>query len=142
MQIAFAKTWASYIDGQIVSQHARQRIQNFLSNVSGRDAGDESGQEEGDRSDVDEDIPHLEVKPDELQQILASKNLFVPAEKEEGAGGGQSEKTKGKPFRAEYARGGSAIRNAVVDASEGGGWAYCYTRRNVWRKITGIREGT
>jgi ATP-dependent DNA helicase PIF1 len=109
--IAFAKTWASYIDGQIVSQHARQLIQNFLSNVSGRDAGDESGQEEGDRSDVDEEIPHLEVKPDELQQILASKNLFVPVETEEG-GGGQSEKTKGKPLRAEYAR--AAARSEML----------------------------
>ena len=70
----------------------------------------------GDRSDVDEDIPQLEVKPDELQQILGSKNLFVPVETAEGAGG-ESEKAKAKPLRAEYAR--AAARSEMLWSTAG-----------------------
>ena len=36
------------------------------------EAGDESDQEEGDRSDVDDDIPRLDVRPNDLRQILSS----------------------------------------------------------------------
>ena len=80
----FQKTWAQYIDGQVVSEHARQLIQNFLCNVAGREAGDESDQEEGDRSDVDDDIPRLDVRPNDLRQILSSIKLMAPAEEGEG----------------------------------------------------------
>ena len=82
----FEKTWAQYIHGGVVSEHARQLIQNFLCNVAGREAGDESDQEEGDRSDVDEDIPRLEVRPTDLHHILTSTKLMTPEEDgEEGA---------------------------------------------------------
>ena len=69
-----------------MSEHARQLIQNFLCNVAGREAGDESDQDEGDRSDVDEDVPRLDVKPGDLRQILTSTKLMTPADDgEEGA---------------------------------------------------------
>ena len=105
----FDKTWAEYIDGRVVSEHARQLIQNFLCNVSGRDAGDESDQDEGDRSDVDEDIPRLNVKPTDLRQILSSKELFIPEDARGDEKEDNKKKTKLSHLKAEYAR--AAVRS-------------------------------
>ena len=54
---SFAKTWAAYINGNVVSKSAARLIRTFLHNIAGRSAGDDNEMEEGDRSDVDEEIP-------------------------------------------------------------------------------------
>ena len=80
--LQWAAAWDEYVrgskqpDGTLVgnvpSGHARQLIQNFLTNTLGRAKENEEEDAEADPSDVDAEIPPLRLAPDEAQVLLCS----------------------------------------------------------------------
>ena len=88
-ECSFARAWRSYIQGNVVSQHAARLISSMLTKTLARSsefAPDEQADEE-DKTDLDEDIPPLKVG------AAAARSLF------RATGGEPSEDAEGEPKR-------------------------------------------